>query len=209
MGANCSTWGSILSDSTNSAGNSQRSYTFIPSSTTSSLPTPKLNQTATMLIPKADRKAIHEYIFREGVMVCEKNYELPKHPDVDVKNLYVIKACQSLTSRGYLKTQFAWQYYYYTLTPEGLDYLREWLHLPAEIVPTTHIKQQRSHAPPRGMMGGDERERRGGGRGGPRGDREGGYRRRDAGEKEGGAPGEFAPTFRGGFGRGRGAAPSS
>ena len=63
------------------------------------------------------------------------------------------------------------------------------------------------------MMGGDDRERRPGGRGGPRGDRdrdrEGGYRRRDAGEgKEGGAPGEFAPTFRGGFGRGRGAAPT-
>src|ERR1700761_2660598 len=101
-------------------------------------------------------------------------------------NMYmkVIKACQSLTSRGYLKTQFSWQYYYYTLTPEGLDYLREWLHLPAEIVPATHIKQQRSHAPPRGMMGGDDRgERRGGGRGGPRGDREGGreggYRRRE------------------------------
>ena len=126
----------------------------------------------------------------------------------------VIKACQSLTSRGFLKTQFSWQWYYYTLTPEGLDYLREWLHLPAEIVPATHIKQQRSHAPPKGMMGGDDRERRPGGRGGPRGDRgdrEGGYRRRDmgdAGAKEGGAPGEFAPTFRGGFGRGRGAPPS-
>ncbi|KAL1838330.1 hypothetical protein VTJ49DRAFT_2791 [Mycothermus thermophilus] len=25
-----------------------------------------------MLIPKADRKAIHEYLFREGVMVAEK-----------------------------------------------------------------------------------------------------------------------------------------
>lgn len=62
------------------------------------------------------------------------------------------------------------------------------------------------------MMGGDERERRPfGGRGrGDRGDREGGYRRRDAGEgKEGGAPGEFAPQFRGGYGRGRGAAPPS
>lgn len=58
-----------------------------------------------------------------------------------------------------MKTQFSWQYYYYTLTPEGLDYLREWLHLPAEIVPATHIKQQRSHAPPRGMMG-DEGGRR-------------------------------------------------
>ena len=120
----------------------------------------------------------------------------------------VIKACQSLTSRGYLKTQFSWQWYYYTLTPEGLDYLREWLHLPAEIVPQTHVKQQRSHAPPRGMLGGDG-ERRGGGRGGPRGDREGGYRRRDDGEKKEGAPGGFAPEFRGGFGRGRGAAPSS
>jgi len=158
---------------------------------------------ANMLIPRADRKAIHEYLFKEGVLVAKKDFNLPKHGDIDVRNLYVIKACQSLTSRGYLKTQFSWQYYYYTLTPEGLDYLREWLHLPAEIVPATHIKQQRSHAPPRGMMGGEDRERRGGGRG--RGDREGGYRRRDAGEgKEGGAPGEFAPTFRGGFGRGRG-----
>ncbi|KAF7551959.1 hypothetical protein G7046_g7563 [Stylonectria norvegica] len=167
-----------------------------------------------MLIPKADRKKIHEYLFREGVLVAQKDFNLPKHPDVDTKNLFVIKALQSLNSRGYVKTQFSWQYYYYTLTPEGLDYLREWLHLPAEIVPATHIKQQRSHAPPRGMLGeGGERERRpfGRGRGGEgRGDREGGYRRRDAGEgKEGGAPGEFAPQFRGGFGRGRGAAPPS
>ena len=79
-------------------------------------------------------------------------------------------------------------------------------------MPATHIKQQRSHAPPKGMMGGDDRERRPGGRGGPRGDRgdrEGGYRRREMGDtKEGGAPGEFAPSFRGGFGRGRGAPPS-
>jgi small subunit ribosomal protein S10e len=118
--------------------------------------------------------------------------------ETGIRNLYVIKACQSLTSRGYVKTQFSWQYYYYTLTPEGLDYLREWLHIPAEIVPATHIKQQRSHAPPRGMMGGDDRgERRFGGRGrGDRGDREGGYRRREAGEgKEGGAPSDFAPQL--------------
>ena len=62
------------------------------------------------------------------------------------------------------------------------------------------------------MMGEEGRgERRPGGRGGPRGDRpdrgdRGEYRRRDQGEgKEGAAPGEFAPQFRGGFGRGRGA----
>ena len=63
-------------------------------------------------------------------------------------------------------------------------------------------------------MGGDgDRPPRPGGRGGrDRGEREGGYRRRDMGDataKEGGAPGEFAPQFRGGFGRGRGAPPPS
>ncbi|CAG7941489.1 unnamed protein product [Penicillium nalgiovense] len=138
-----------------------------------------------------------------GVLVAKKDFNLPKHSDIDTKNLYVIKALQSLDSRGFVKTQFSWQYYYYTLTPEGLDYLREWLHLPAEVVPATHIKQQRSHAPPRGMMGGEEQR---GERRGPRAPREGGYRRREEG-KEGGAPGEFAPSFRGGFGRGRGTAP--
>ncbi|KAF8460277.1 Plectin/S10 domain-containing protein [Kalaharituber pfeilii] len=139
----------------------------------------------------------------EGVLVAKKDFNLPKHQDIDTKNLYVIKALQSLNSRGYVKTQFAWQYYYYTLTDSGIDYLREWLHLPAEIVPATHVKKQTSHAPPRGMMGGDDRDRR---RGGDRGDREGGYRRRDREGKEG-APGDFAPSFaRSGFGRGRGGA---
>jgi small subunit ribosomal protein S10e len=132
--------------------------------------------------------------------VC-RSYSPIRHP---LTNPKVIKALQSLDSRGYVKTQFSWQWYYYTLTPEGLEYLREWLHLPAEIVPQTHIKQQRSHAPPRGMLGGDgDRERRGGGRGGPRGERgeRDGYRRRDDGAgKEGGAPGGFEPGFRGGFG---------
>ena len=92
-----------------------------------------------------------------------------------------------------MKTQFSWQYYYYTLTPEGLDYLRDWLHISAETVPATHIKQQRSHAPRSGMMGGDgDRPRFGRGRGGDRGE----YRRRGEGEgKEGGAPGDFNPQL--------------
>ena len=50
----------------------------------------------------------------EGVLVAKKDFNQPKHGEIDTKNLYVIKACQSLTSRGYLKTQFSWQWYYYT-----------------------------------------------------------------------------------------------
>jgi len=41
------------------------------------------------LIPKADRKKIHEYLFKEGVLVAKKDYNLPKHGDIDTKNLYV------------------------------------------------------------------------------------------------------------------------
>jgi small subunit ribosomal protein S10e len=69
----------------------------------------------------------------EGVMVAKKDYNAPKHLELDVKNLHVIKACQSLTSRGFVSVVFSWQYYYYILTPEGIDYLREFLHLPAEV----------------------------------------------------------------------------
>jgi small subunit ribosomal protein S10e len=42
-----------------------------------------------MLIPKADRKAIHEYIFKEGVLVAKKDYNQARHGDIDTKNLYV------------------------------------------------------------------------------------------------------------------------
>jgi hypothetical protein len=59
------------------------------------------------------------------VLVAKKDFNAPKHDDLEVPNLEVIKAMQSLNSKGYVKTQFSWQYYYYTLTNEGLDYLRE------------------------------------------------------------------------------------
>ena len=49
----------------------------------------------------------------------------------------VIKALTSLKSRGYVKEQFAWRHYYWYLTNEGIQYLRDYLHLPSEIVPST------------------------------------------------------------------------
>ncbi|KAG2221080.1 hypothetical protein INT45_009738 [Circinella minor] len=143
-----------------------------------------------MLVSKQNRKTIYETLFKDGAVVAAKDYNLAKHPDIDVPNLEVIKMMQSLTSKGFVKTQFSWQYYYYTLTDEGIDYLREYLHLPQEIVPATMKKTARPSAPRRAF--GEGRE---GGRG-PRGDRDG-YRRKE------GADGDFKPEFRGGFGRGR------
>ena len=38
---------------------------------------------------------------------------------------------------------FSWQWYYWYLNNEGIEYMREYLHLPAEIVPNTLKKSTR------------------------------------------------------------------
>nr|CAI6685510.1 BPK_HP1_G0044040.mRNA.1.CDS.1 [Saccharomyces cerevisiae] len=60
-----------------------------------------------MLGSKKETK-IHQYLFQEGVVVAKKDFNQAKHEEIDTKNLYVIKALQSLTSKGYVKTQFSW-----------------------------------------------------------------------------------------------------
>ena len=120
-----------------------------------------------MLIPKQNRQAIYEYLFKEGVIVAKKDFAAPKHPDVDVPNLQVIKALQSLKSRGYVTEQFSWRHYYWTLTNEGIQYLRDFLHIPAEIVPSTLVRKAPAAsaqparparaARPAGAMGGESR----------------------------------------------------
>ncbi|KAK3924885.1 40S ribosomal protein S10b [Frankliniella fusca] len=157
-----------------------------------------------MLMPKKNRVAIYEYLFKEGVMVAKKDFHEPKHPDLadlNIPNLHVIKALQSLKSRGYVNEQFAWRHYYWYLTNEGIRYLRDYLHLPAEIVPSTLKRQSRPEpvrprtAAPRseGSKTAADREayrRTPGAAGGP-----------DKKADVGAGTGEV--EFRGGFGRGQ------
>ncbi|CAO1618188.1 unnamed protein product [Parajaminaea phylloscopi] len=145
-----------------------------------------------MIIPKNDRKLIYSALFKEGVLVAPKQFEI-EHFELQIPNLYVVKAMQSLTSRGFVHTQFSWQWYFYTLTNEGLEYLREYLHLPAEIVPATHKRPARPQRAVGGAPGGAYRA--------PRGDREEGgrgeYRRREGGDKKDQPSGDYRPRFAG------------
>ncbi|ERL92878.1 hypothetical protein D910_10184 [Dendroctonus ponderosae] len=100
-----------------------------------------------MLMPKENRVAIFEHLFREGVMVAKKDYHAPKHMELqNIPNLQVIKALQSLKSKGYVKEQFAWRHFYWYLTNTGIEYLRTFLHLPSEIVPSTLKRQARTES---------------------------------------------------------------
>jgi len=157
-----------------------------------------------MLMPQKNRMLIFEHLFKEGVMVAKKDFHAAKHPEVEVPNLHVIKALQSLKSKGLVTEKFAWRHYYWYLTNEGIQYLRDYLHLPPEIVPAT-LKRQiktesarprpKTEAGPR-AAGGEDRQayRRAVGPGGAD----------KRGEAGAGASPQF--QFRGGFGRGGGGA---
>ncbi|XP_077248243.1 small ribosomal subunit protein eS10z-like [Tasmannia lanceolata] len=172
-----------------------------------------------MIIPEKNRKEISKYLFQEGVCYAKKDYNLAKHPDIDVPNLQVIKLMQSFKSKEYVRETFAWMHYYWYLTNDGIEFLRTYLNLPSEIVPATLKKSikpvgrpmgggppgDRPRGPPRfegdrPRFGGDRDGYRGGGPRGPLG---------EFGGDKGGAPPEYQPSFRGpggrpGFGRGGG-----
>ena len=94
---------------------------------------------------------------------------------------------QSLRSRQFVKEMVSWSHYYWYLTNAGVEYLRNILNLPSEIVPATLKTKARStpaaEAPrARGPTGEKSAEQA---------RTESNYRRDDGG------------GFRGGFGRGR------
>jgi len=101
-----------------------------------------------MLVPRKDRLAIFAHLFREGAVACPKNVTAT-HRQINVPNIYVMKLMLSLKSRNYVTETFNWQWFYYTLTDAGVEYLRNYLHLPAETVPNTHKKVERVAPPPR------------------------------------------------------------
>ena len=83
-------------------------------------------------------------------------------------NLQVIKLMQSFKSKEYVKEIFSWQYYYYYLTNEGIEYLREYLNLGPDVVPDTLKKSAR---PAGERPGADAGRGRGGDREGYRSER--------------------------------------
>merc|ERR1719326_607271 len=136
-------------------------------------------------------------LFKEGVMVVEKNRRKDKHDEVklengeEVSNLKAYMVCRSLTSRNLLDEKFNWQWHYYFLKNEGMEYLREVLGLPANVFPST-LTKQRPTRPMGAPEGGKGKGRgKGWGKGG-----EGGGKGWGRG-KEMAAEGDFKPEFRG------------
>jgi len=103
-------------------------------------------------------------------MVVKKAKYADKHSDeLNIPNIEVMCLLRSFSSKKYVTEVFNWQWYYYYLTNEGIEFLREFLCLPADIVPATLKKS--IAAAPEGRDG-----------------REGGF-------KKGGEGGSFKPSY--------------
>jgi hypothetical protein len=119
-------------------------------------------------------------------LVVERNSNPKTNVLVDhrwflTRPLQVIKLMQSFTSKELVKQIFSWRYFYWYLTNEGIEYLREYLNLSADVVPNTLKKSTR---PPTRPMADERAPRRdappgrgGGGREGYRAERPGGFGR--------------------------------
>merc|ERR1712117_665745 len=151
-----------------------------------------------MIIPTEYRLKIWKNLFQEGVMVAKKDTR-STHDDIKVRNLYVMKALQSLKSKGFVKENYTWQHYHWALTDEGITYLREQLSLPENVKPNTLKRTQEPQARP------DRRPNKVG-EGRPVYRNRDGYRRNQDGgaDKAGEAgAGNQAFQYKGGYGRGK------
>ena len=152
-----------------------------------------------VLVPFKNKVKLYTYFLQEGVFASKKD-NISNHETLNIPNLHCFLVMRSLVSRGMATEIFSWQWHYYFLTKKGVDYLREYLGLPANIVPNSWKledteEQQKEEGGEEGeekkerrdrgeRREGGERKGRGRARGG-RGGRRGGRR---GGEEEGGEP---------------------
>jgi small subunit ribosomal protein S10e len=110
-----------------------------------------------------------------------------KHEFLDIPNINCFLVMRSLKSRKLVTEIFTWTWHYYFLKPEGVKFLREYLGLPASVIPNTHkvekvVKNEGEEEADEEGEKRDERRPRGrGGRG--RGSR-GGFRGRQENTQE-------------------------
>ena len=169
------------------------------------------------MIPKKNRDDVYRFLFTEGVIACQKNRTLKwqgvlggKKFQVPVHQVWYLM--RSFKSRGLVKEQFAWRHFYWFLNDDGINYLRQYLHLPDTVVPNSMKKsanpgdeRQFERRAPRvlGDRGRGRGRGRGFGRGGGRG--RGGYGERAEYQAGSERQQQDGAEQQGGFrGRGRG-----
>ena len=140
-----------------------------------------------VLVPLKEKVKLYTYFLSEGVFACKKD-NVTNHDYLQIPNLHCFLVMRSLVSRGMATEIFSWQWHYYFLTKKGVEYLREYLGLPANVVPKTYKLEEPEEQPKE--EGGEENEEKRGGERRERGERRGrGRARGGRGGRRGGRRG--------------------
>jgi small subunit ribosomal protein S10e len=83
-----------------------------------------------------------------------------KNEALDIPNLHCFLVMRSLLSRKFVTEVFSWQWHYYFLKNEGVKFLREYLGLPADVIPNTHRIDKSTKREDEDVVEGEEREER-------------------------------------------------
>ena len=127
-----------------------------------------------VLVPLKDKVKLYTYFLKEGVFACKKD-NTSNNPTLNIPNLHCFLVMRSLVSRKMATEIFSWQWHYYFLTKQGVEYLREYLGLPANIVPNTYKLDEQEEQ--QKEEGGEENEEK-------KGERKERGERRDRGDRE-------------------------
>merc|ERR1712193_241543 len=113
---------------------------------------------ANMHVKKNERQVLYAYLLNEGVCTCKKE-NVGKHEATKLDNLKVFMVLRSMESRGYLQNVFSWQHNYFTLTSEGIEFLRQQLGIANEKVqPKTHQPKRQVESAQAQRPDGDRRQ---------------------------------------------------
>eukprot|EP00917_Polyrhabdina_sp_WS-2016_P000006 GHVP01000010.1.p1 GENE.GHVP01000010.1~~GHVP01000010.1.p1 ORF type:complete len:103 (+),score=15.57 GHVP01000010.1:884-1192(+) len=92
-----------------------------------------------MHIPKKNMLEVYTSLFESGVLIVAKNRFENVHSDLQTPNHQIKPLMRSLKSKGCVTEVFSWQYSYFTITAEGIQYLRRKLFLSDSAFPETSI----------------------------------------------------------------------
>ena len=136
-----------------------------------------------VLVPLKEKVKLYTFFLKEGVFACRKD-NTTNNENLQIPNLHCFLIMRSLVSRGMATEIFSWRWHYYFLTKKGVDYLREYLGLPANIVPNTYkLEEEEQPKEEGGEEGEEKKERR------DRGERREGGERKGRGRARGGRGG--------------------
>lgn len=90
-----------------------------------------------VLVFREEKKKVHIYLLQNGV-ICFPKETKSVNEVLGIENLKLFMICRSLCSKGCLTQMFNWQYHYYSLTNDGITFLKQELGINDEgVLPIT------------------------------------------------------------------------